>query len=55
MFVSSRRNFLKRSSLLALSGGVLTSAQADRLTSLVLGCEKLDSISPVIEVLVSRT
>jgi aconitate decarboxylase len=38
-----------------LARGVLTSAQADRLASLVLGCEKLDSISPVIEVLASRT
>jgi aconitate decarboxylase len=38
-----------------LARGVLTSAQTDRLASLVLGCEKLDSISPVIEVLASRT
>jgi 2-methylcitrate dehydratase PrpD len=32
-----------------LARGVLTSAQADRLISLVLGSEELDSISPVIE------
>src|SRR5262249_23807707 len=34
-----------------LARGALTNAQADRLISLVLGCEKLDSISLVIEAL----
>ncbi len=34
-----------------LARGVLTGAQADRLISLVLGCEKLASVSPIIEAL----
>jgi aconitate decarboxylase len=51
----SERQFASESDVVEkfgkLARGVLTNAQADRLAVLVLGCEKLDDVSPVIEAL----